>query len=60
MIELGDHVMTPSGNITWEVKEITSRIDPLGVLLESGMTGRRRYENYESLVLYQKANGDYS
>ena len=54
MIEVGDHVLVGSGQIHWIIQRIDSRIDPLGVLLKSGMTERRRYENFESLTLYQK------
>jgi hypothetical protein len=36
------------------VEHIYSRVDPLGVLLASGMTGRKRYEDYGNLVLFQK------
>lgn len=55
-IEVGDHVLTPSGNVTWVVVEIGSKIDPVGVLLMSGMTDRRRYEAYENLTLFQKGD----
>lgn len=53
-IEVGDHVMTPTGNIHWIVQEIGSKIDPIGVLLRSGMTERLRYEAYENLTLFKK------
>lgn len=58
-IEIGDHVITPTGSVHWEVEAIESRIDPLGVLLHSGMTGRLRREDYSNLVLFQKGDGDY-
>lgn len=46
--------MTPTGNIHWIVQEIGSKIDPIGVLLRSGMTERLRYEAYENLTLFKK------
>lgn len=49
-IEEGDHVSVRGGKVHWIVAEIDSRIDPLGVRLTSGMTGRTRYESYESLT----------
>lgn len=53
-VEVGDHVITPHGNVHWVVQEIESKIDPLGVFLRSGKTDRSRYESYENLVLFKK------
>lgn len=55
-IEEGDWVISPSGNVHWRVETISSKIDPLGVLLTSGQTGRKRYEAYSNLVLFQKGS----
>lgn len=56
-VEIGDHVITPSGNVHWVVEHIFSKIDPLGVLLTSGQTGRKRYEDFGNLVMFKKGDG---
>lgn len=59
-IEPGDHV-TISGRpdaVIWDVVVIESRIDPLGVVLESGMTGRTRREGYADLRLHSKGRAE--
>lgn len=58
VIEVGDHVITPSGNVHWIVEEISSKIDPIGVLLRSGMTERKRYDAYSNLTLFKKGSPD--
>ena len=55
MIETGDHVtIGHTGEIHWIVRAIESYIEPLGVVLYSGMTGRIRRESYSNLHLYRK------
>jgi len=56
-IEEGDWVLSPTGSVHWRVEHISSKIDPLGVLLTSGQTGRKRFEAYSNLVLFQKGSG---
>jgi len=53
-IQEGDHVVTPSGAVHWLVRRIHSKVDPLGVELVSGMTGRVRFDNYADLILFKK------
>ena len=53
-VEIGDYVRINTSRLTWLVKQIDTRIDPLGVLLESGQTGRKRRETYAALNLFQK------
>ena len=54
MIEVGDYVRINSSELTWKVLSIETRIDPLGVILESGQTGRRRRETMSNLNLHSK------
>lgn len=54
-IEVNDYVCISSNSLTWRVLAIETRIDPLGVLLESGQTGRRRRESMSNLRLHSKA-----
>ncbi|UOE45971.1 hypothetical protein [Agromyces larvae] len=55
-IQPGDHVTiaTRRDRVVWDVVAIESRIDPLGVLLRSGLTGRHRRESAANLHLFQK------
>lgn len=52
--EVGDYVQINGNALTWLVLQIETRIDPLGVVLESGVTGRRRRETYASLRLFKR------
>ena len=55
MIEVGDHVTVGhTGEVHWVVKAIESVIQPLGVILSSGLTGRIRRDSYPNLHLYRK------
>lgn len=55
--EVGDWVICPTGSVHWQVEHISSKIDPLGVFLRSGMSGRARYEAYSNLVMFKKGDG---
>lgn len=50
----GDWVLTFTGKVHWEVVTVESMIDPLGVLLKSGQTGRIRRDTYSNLKLFKK------
>jgi hypothetical protein len=40
--------------VIWDVESIESRIQPLGVILTSGLTNRIRRETYGNLQLHSK------
>lgn len=56
MIDEGDYVTINAETLTWKVLSIETRIDPLGVLLESGQTGRQRRETFSNLRLFKKGS----
>ena len=55
-IEVGDHVTIShrTDAVIWDVESIESRIQPLGVILTSGLTNRIRRETYGNLQLHSK------
>jgi hypothetical protein len=56
-LEVGDFVFAGlHSQVHWEIKTIESRTDPLGVVLESGMTGRTRRDSLANLRLFKKGN----
>ena len=56
MIDVGDYVRINGRALTWKVIAIESRIDPLGVVLKSGLTGRHRRESMSNLVRFEVSN----
>jgi hypothetical protein len=60
-IEVGDSVIisTRPSAVHWVVAQIEDRVDPLGVVLRSGMSDRIRRESYANLVLFRKESGQY-
>jgi len=56
MIDVGTYVRINGRALTWEVIAIESRIDPLGVVLKSGLTGRSRRESMSNLVRFEATN----
>lgn len=55
-VEVGDYVTIAAHPhpLTWSLRSIESEIDPNGVILISGQTGRLRRANYADLHLYRK------
>ena len=58
LIAEGDNVYIGGGHVHWVVVTIESRIDPLGVMLRSPMSGRTCRESLANLRLHSKGGAE--